>query len=73
MKIGQDFLDTQYNLFMAEIRRDGGEAIQLILLFRSLLFLYQGKSYWVSQNLPQICTSFALVYLESIHKQMQYG
>ena len=28
--------------------------------------------YWVSQNLPQICTASAYVYHKSILKQMQY-
>ena len=29
-------------------------------------------TYWVSHNLPQICTAFALVYHKFILKQMQY-
>ena len=31
-----------------------------------------GYSYWMSQNLPQICTVSAQVYRKSVLKQMQY-
>ena len=36
------------------------------------LFIIILHLYWVSQNLPQICTESALVYRKSLLKQMQY-